>query len=83
MRGIRGVSAPGLIFFGVVIVAIIVGIVIGGGTGTTIAAIAGGLLALTILGGVGPGVAARDSLNRRGRSFGPPLDDEDQRDLRD
>jgi hypothetical protein len=49
---------PGLIYFGVLIVAVIAGVVIGGGTGTIIAAIAAALFGLTILGAVGPGGAA-------------------------
>jgi hypothetical protein len=61
----------------------VVGVVIGGGTGTTIAAIAGALLAFTILGTYGLGVSARDSIDRRGRPYGRPLDDEEERDLRD
>jgi len=68
----------GLVYYGVLIVAVVVGVLVGGGTGTTIAAIGAGLLALTILGSVGPGVAARDSLRRRGRAYGPSLDDEDR-----
>ncbi len=83
MRGIGRVSLPGLIFFGVLIVAILVGVVVGGGTGTTIVAIAGALLALTLLGTVGTGVAARDAVDGRGRRLGRPLDDEDPRDRRD
>ena len=79
MRGIGGLSLPGLIYFGSLIVAIVVGLIVGGGTGTTIVAIAAAILALTILGAVGPGVAARDSLRRRGRSFGPSLDDDESR----
>ena len=71
-------------YFGILIVAIVVGVIIGGGIGTTITAIAAGLLALTLLAaGGGIGVAARDSVDRRGRRFGRPLDDEDHRDPRD
>ena len=73
----------GLLYYGALIVGIVVGVLVGGGTGTTIAAIAGALLALTIIGAYGGlGVAARDSVDRRGRSFGRALDDEDQRDRR-
>ncbi len=75
-------SLPGLIFFGVLIVAIVVGVIVGGGTGTTIAAIAGALLAFAIIGAAGGiGIAARDSVDRRGRRFGRPLDDEEREDL--
>ncbi len=71
-------SVPGLVYYGVLILGIVVGVLIGGGTGTTITAIAAALLALTLLAaGGGIGVAARDSVDRRGRRFGRPLDDED------
>ncbi|MBN9622057.1 MAG: hypothetical protein J0H06_03735 [Actinobacteria bacterium] len=73
-----------IVYFGALIVAIVVGVLVGGGTGTTITAIAAILLALTLLAaGGGIGVAARDSVDRRGRRYGRPLDDEDERDLRD
>jgi hypothetical protein len=67
-------------FFGVVIAAIVIGVLIGGGTGYTITAIAGGLLAMSLLvvGGIGP--SSRENAARR---FGNPLDDEDERDPRD
>jgi hypothetical protein len=81
---IGNLSVPGLIYYGVLIVAIVVGVLVGGGIGTTITAIAGALLALTLLAaGGGIGVAARDSMDRRGRRFGRPLDDDDPSDRRD
>jgi pilus assembly protein TadC len=73
----------GLVYYGTLIVAFVVGVVIGGGIGATIAAIAAGAFALTILGAGGIGVAARDSLDRRGRRFGRPLDDDEERELRE
>ena len=72
----------GLVYYGTLIVAFVVGVMIGGGVGTTIAAIAAGVFALTILGAGGVGLAARDSIDRRGRRYGRPLDDE-ERDLRE
>jgi hypothetical protein len=70
----------GLAYYVVLIVAIVVGVVIGGRTGTTITAIAGGILALTLLAaGGGVGIAERDALDRGGR----PLDEEDERDYRE
>jgi hypothetical protein len=59
-------SIPGLVFYAVLIVALIVGIVVPGGTGDTIAAIAAILLALTIFASVGIGKAAGDAVDRRG-----------------
>ena len=54
-----------IVYFGTLIVAIVVGVEIGGGTGTTITAIAGAVLALTLLAvGGGVGVAARDSVEQ-------------------
>jgi hypothetical protein len=66
-------------FFAVLIVAIAVGVIVGGGTGTTITAIAGALLALTLLAvGGGVGLAAHDRLDRRGRNFAQSLDEEER-----
>ncbi len=74
----------GLAYYGVLIVAIVVGVVVGGGTGTTITAIAAGILALTLLAAGGDiGIAARDSVDRRGRRYGRSLDDEDERGYRE
>jgi outer membrane lipoprotein SlyB len=54
-----------IVYFGVLIGAIVVGVLIGGGTGTTITAIAGAVLALTLLAmGGSVGVAARDSVDQ-------------------
>ena len=54
-----------IVYFGGLIVAIVIGVIGGGGTGTTLTAIAGGLLALTLLAaGGGVGVAARDSVDQ-------------------
>jgi hypothetical protein len=77
------ISRLGLAYFAVLIIAIAIGSAMGGGTGTTIAAIAGILLALTILGTYGLGDAARDSVDRRGRRYGRPLDDEEEDHRRD
>ncbi len=74
----------GLAYYVVLIVAIVVGVVVGGGTGTTITAIAGAILALTLLAaGGGVGIAERDAMDRRGRRNGRPLDDEDERGYRE
>jgi hypothetical protein len=72
------ISRLGLAYFAVLIIAIVVGSIIGGGTGTTITAIAGILLALTILGTYGLGEAARDGVSGRGRRYGRSLDDEEE-----
>jgi hypothetical protein len=48
-------------------VALIVGVILPGGTGETITAIAAALLALTIAGSLGIGKAEGDRLDRRGR----------------
>jgi len=65
-------------YFGGLIVAIVVGVLIGGGTGTTITAIAGALLALTLLAaGGGVGVAARDSLDQGSLITRHPRDQEE------
>ena len=66
-------------FLGVLIAAIVVGAIVGGGTGTTITAIAGAIFAFTLfaLGG-GLGVAHDAALDRRGRSFGRSLDDDER-----
>jgi hypothetical protein len=73
-------------FLCVLIVAIVVGVLVGGGTGTTVTAIAGAIFALTlfVLGG-GIGVAANDVFARRRRIGGRSLDEEerDREKLRD
>jgi hypothetical protein len=67
-------------FFGVLIAAIVVGVIIGGGTGTTVTAIAAALLALSLfVAGGGIGVAFGDSLGRRGRGFNRSLDEEERK----
>jgi hypothetical protein len=69
-----------IVYFGVLIVAIVVGVIVGGGTGTTITAIAGAILALTLFAvGGGLGIGARERLDGR---YGRPLD-QDKRDPRD
>jgi hypothetical protein len=60
-------SIPGLLFYGALVVALIVGTIVGGGTGDTIVAIAAALLALTIFATVGIGKAAGDAVDGRGR----------------
>ena len=66
-------------FFGVLIVAIVVGVIVGSGAGTTITAIAAGLFALTLLAtGGGAVLIGREPIDRR--RPGPPPEDEDQRD---
>ncbi len=77
------ISRLGLAYFAILIIAIALGSAMGGGTGTTIAAIAGILLALTILGTYGLGQAARDGVSGRGRGFGRSLDDEEEDHRRD
>jgi hypothetical protein len=62
-RGFGKPSIPALIYFGALIVALIVGLIVGGGTGDTIVAI----LALTVLGTMGIGKAEGDAIDRRGR----------------
>jgi predicted lipid-binding transport protein (Tim44 family) len=67
-----------IIYFGVLIGAIVVGVMIGGGTGTTITAIAGAVLALTLLAmGGGVGVAARDSVDQSSLITRHPRDREE------
>jgi hypothetical protein len=66
-------STGGLVVYGVLIIGIIVGLIVPGGTGNTIVAISGGLLALVVLGTIGIGKAATDSVDRRGRRYGPPM----------
>lgn len=80
MPSLARLSKLGLAYYGVLIIAVVVGLLIGGGTGTTITAIAAILLALTIMAAYGGvGIAARDGVDRRGRRGGRPLDDEDER----
>ncbi len=69
-----------LTYFGVLIAAILIGLSIGGGTGTTITAIAGAVLALTLLAmGGGVGVAARDSVDQSSLiTRHPRYDDENE-----
>lgn len=64
-----------IVYFGGLIVAIVVGVVIGGGTGITITAIAGAILALSLF-GMGTSVVfiGREPLGRR--RPGPPPEDE-------
>jgi hypothetical protein len=81
VRRIGNLSLPGAIYYAVLILAIVLGVQIGGGTGTTITAIAAAILALTLLAaGGGIGLAARDSLDRRGRYGRPPDEHEDLND---
>lgn len=69
----------GLVYYVVLITAVVVGCVVGGGTGTTIAAIAAIVLALTIFAAYGGlGLAARDGIDSGGRSYGGPLDDDEE-----
>lgn len=77
-------SLAGLIVFGGLLVAAVVGLVVGGGTGTTIAVIAAVALALAVVGSLGgDGIAARDAIDGRGRWFGAhPLDREDRDERR-
>jgi predicted lipid-binding transport protein (Tim44 family) len=64
-----------LAFLGALIVGVVVGAIVGGHTGSTIAAIAGGLLALVVLGLAGSTVfIGRAPLGRR--RPGPPPEDE-------
>jgi predicted lipid-binding transport protein (Tim44 family) len=71
-----------IFYFGALIVAIVVGLLIGGGTGLTITAIAGAILALTLL-ATGSTVVfiGREPLGRR--RPGPPPEDEGFYDDRD
>jgi hypothetical protein len=59
-------SIPGLVFYGVLVVAFVVGILIGGGAGNTIVAISAAVIALAIFGTVGFGKAAGDWRERGG-----------------
>jgi predicted lipid-binding transport protein (Tim44 family) len=71
-----------LIFLGVLVVAIVVGAIVGGDTGSTIAAIAGALLAMIVLGLAGSAVfLGRAPLGQR--RPGPPPEDEGFYDDRD
>jgi hypothetical protein len=65
-RRIGRPSIPGVVFYSVLVVALIVGLVIGGGTGDTIVAISAAVIALAIFGTVGIGKAIGDYQNRRG-----------------
>jgi predicted lipid-binding transport protein (Tim44 family) len=78
--GIRRLHWGAIAYLGVLILGVVVGVLVGGGTGTTITAIAAALLAITLLavGGVRP--PSRASVARR---LGRPFEDEDQRDPRD
>ncbi len=72
----------GLAYYVTLIVAIVLGVVVGGGTGTTITAIAGAILALTLLAaGGGVGIAQRDRLDRLGRRNGRSFDEDEREDL--
>jgi hypothetical protein len=74
----------GLAYYCVLIVAIVVGVVVGGGIGTTVTAIAGALLALTLLAaGGGVGIAERAAIDGRGRPYDRPPDDDDERGYRE
>lgn len=57
---------PALAFYGVLLVALIVGLVIGGGAGNTIVAISAAVIALAIFGMVGIGKGAGDWRDRGG-----------------
>lgn len=71
----------GAAYYAVLVIAIAVGLMIGGGTGDTIVAISAAIFALTIFVAFGGGgLASRDSIDRRGRSFGRPLDEEEDPD---
>jgi hypothetical protein len=75
----------GAAYYGVLIVAIVGGLLVGGGVGTTITAIAAALFALTIFVAFGgPGIAARDSVDLRAL-HGDRIEEDEQhrRDLRD
>ncbi|MBS1890644.1 MAG: hypothetical protein JST59_05080 [Actinobacteria bacterium] len=66
MPSIRRLTKLGAAYYGSLIVAIVAGVVVGGGTGATITAIAAALFGLTIFVAFGgPGIAARDSMDRR------------------
>jgi hypothetical protein len=80
---IGGLSAPGRLFYGPLIVAIVGGVIVGGGAGTTAAGIAGAILALTIVGKFGVGTAEGDGIDRRGSMNGRELDEEAERRRRD
>lgn len=64
-----------IVYFGVLIVGIVVGLVVGGGAGITITAIAGLILALSLF-GIGTSVVfiSREPLGRRPSD--PPPEDE-------
>jgi hypothetical protein len=72
-RRIGRPSVVGLVVYVVLVIGIIVGWVVPGGTGDSILAISAGLLALVIVASIGLGKAASDSVDRRGRWGGPPL----------
>jgi hypothetical protein len=74
----------GAAYYGVLIVAIVVGVLVGGGVGTTVTAIAGILLALTIFAAFGGvGMAERDGMSRRGSGRERAAEEERRRHLRD
>jgi hypothetical protein len=72
-RRIGRPSIPGLLVYVVLIGAMVVGVIVPGGTEDTIVAIAAAFLALAVIGTVGIGKAASDVRDRRGRWGGPPM----------
>jgi hypothetical protein len=82
MPRLSRLTRAGLAYYAVLIIAVVVGVLIGGGTGTTITAIAAILLALTIMSAWGGlGIAARDGVDGRGRRYARSLDDDEEEDL--
>lgn len=74
----------GAAYYGVLIVAIVGGVLVGGGVGTTVTAIAGILLALTIFAAFGGvGMAERDALSGRRSGRDRAADEDRRRHLRD
>lgn len=75
MRRVGGFSAVGVVYFALLFLGIVLGVLVGGGTGATITAVAGALLGLTLLGlGTGVVVIGREPLGRRRPD--PPSEDE-------
>jgi hypothetical protein len=71
-RRIGKPSIPGLLFYGVLVIAIIVGLLIKGDTGDTIVAIAGVILAMVVVVSIGFGKASNDWNDKRGGGASPP-----------
>jgi hypothetical protein len=71
-RRIGKPSVPGLLFYAALIVAIVVGLIIKGDTGNTIAGVAAAILAMVVASTIGFGVASNENRDRGGGGGTPP-----------